>query len=891
MRRLLAAALALIIACGSPALAATCTCNTGLTCNVQGAEADWNDNGAGADGGTCDAGADLADDLDIVDGGILSINATNTVNTVRVRLGGTMNCMHDTTARVITVDHTVAGPNGGGLSAWVWLQAGSATNCAGTNGTEGENLTWTFSGTIPTNGAKFFVGDGVLNQVNPTTDAVFNFRGLKRASTSIDNFGQGAVATDFVYCADLVGGVGTAVAGDTAAFTSGNLTDYWCKLVTVGAECTTACAGAACDVQISCNLSASNEYLSMTKVANNGGPARHATPDDANADGTGDNTYASPATGDALDIFLPAIIQGGGDFAVGGATPITAGASVVLSGAQANMRYVTMRNLTAGTSASSCTLAGACDGNPAVTIEETTCTATDGGCDFLDFHDWASSVLMERNASDRGDDSRPNYPIIGSHWYIHDPDPDVPGTCTCTGEGIGGGIAYTVDNGDDGTISGDRLTGLHFARLFNPALSVTGPQSPGAMPQWTNLRFTGTLVHDWPGHATYGGAAGDPSVIVDHGADVELNGLECWDTGKTGASVGCLALSPTANGITADTRTGIRATNVYAVNADLNVATNTGAATVNLGYAIADPYNVDSSVSVLSNSYIANNVGSATRAGAVYFSYLLNNGIEDDGALPCASVHRGMMIGPADAIGNVLAGGATLACATTGILYNAGGSDGNGYAARTRRIVSNVIAGMAPNAAASDNGISVDGAGVAINKDFDVYNNVIDITADNSAGGFYERCISYTNADAASTAKLTGFYNFCMNALGDKAITWNVANGTSTVDFGYNRFYRVGSAPYATGNEYVDGGLKTGDLMDNDQDFFRAPTGGLYTLSCGHAYRTGTSYGATLGPLRYGINTFEYFHPAAIATMNAGAFKARSDWQDCSSAYMDEIPR
>lgn len=921
MKRLLLATLIILF----PALAwaATCTCPAGKTCNVQGADADWS--------GGCGAGAGAGDDLVIASGGILSLNSSNTVNTIEVDSGGTMNCMHDTTARTITCDNTKLGPRGGTWSAWIWIRSGATINCAGSTGVEGEDITFAFTGTVPANGANFFIGDSIINSINTTTDSVVNLRGLRRSSgsvwagnTSIDNFAQGTTTTDFVYCADLIGGLGDVAANDTAVFTSGRMMDYWCKVTNVTpntAECpNTACAGGQCDVQLDCNNSG-RAYLSVTKVSNLGGPSRHATPDDSDADGTADNGILYPSNGDAIELFKMARIHGGGDEAAGGTNAMTLGARILFGAEQANIRYLEMDDLTSDPITSSCT-AVSCTGSSSIHMELTLPTNSEGdGISFVNIHDWGSTQATEINATDHTEDVRSNYPLVRSHWYMHDPDQDIPSTCTCGSDKIGFGEVLTVDDGTNMTHNGSIVNGMHIARVYGTPYAVSGPQFPGSSPQWTGLQFNRFLIHDWPADSTFGFPA--PSFYISDGGNTQINGLTIWDTGNSSLKTSALLMAPRTNNTMPPSLNSVRVSNLYAVNVDTNSTVYTGDSVVdmtanvtgsdgvcdtgsthlctvgNIGVACSvnadcntyTGYSIDTATNRLSNSYVANTVGNSVRGGATYFSMFLDDSLADGGTCN-TNTQKTIMLDPVDAIGNVISQSNSVSCYNSGIAWlEIGVVDSTPFTTRTRKIISNVVSGMKTMTSYPPVAVKLNASSIAINGDIDLYNNVFDVgQAATTPGDEYG--VHYACNDSSCNAKLTGYYNFIM---GSKYRGVRFSNsGTATQDFDYNIFYRIGSGPsYNTLSTFYDGesNIHAHDAINNNQDFFLDPSTSLYTLNCRSSYRTASGAGQSIGPLRYGIQSFEYFHPAALATMNSIATKGHFDWRDCSGVYQDDIPR
>lgn len=887
MRTISKAGIALIFLLAWPLEAlAVCTCPNGATCNIQGADADWT--GTDGGGGACTDGLTAADDVVGGTGSTVSMNASVTINTIDMLTGSTFACVNDTAARVLTIDNNKSAAPGPG-NVFFWLRAGATMDCDGATGVEGNDLTITYSGTVPAGVAgapRFIAGDGPFSTFNLTTDAIWKQRGLRKLVGSVTNVAAGAT-DDFVWCADLTGTVVNTIAiGDSAVFSSGRLDEYWgrvdsrpdsctgagapdasCTAADATAECSAvACGGGPCDVQIDMN-DADRAFRSFVKVATLGGPVRAATPDDTNADGTADNDTMFPVDGDAVDIFKPTVIQGG-------ANAITNGISIYPTGAQANVRYINFRGLTGGESSRTCTSVSP-ETSSSLHLSVVTSIAPEGDLAFWNWYDHASIPLTEFNATDRTEDSRPNYPVILRHWYIHDADANIPGTCTDPGQRVGGGLVVTTDNIDDTyRIDGYTLDGFHFARINTEVMNNSGPQFTTTS-QYNRITMTNWVVHDVPFSTTYGTTQAG-IFIWTHGANSSLLGWQSWDTGSASAGPVVIAVQPYAAGITAPTKTRLRIQNAYIVNYDRNLDGGVGGVNLTLSLSGAT-INRDTDHLRVSNSYIGHGTGFGGQGGDWYYTFFLNTALDNDGAAPCANVRRGALFFPASAVGNVMINTSPVACWQNGIFNDAGVTgQPSSFSLRARKYTSNVIANPGAQASNFCGGIYTRNGGVTEATNVDAYNNLIDINqvdCGDEVGILFEH--------AAGSLRMTARYNVVMNSR-NQAMNGNSAG---TFDVGTNRYYRIAASPA------VFGGNGPGDVDSDINDITADLAGGYYDQLCSASLRKANPWGGPVGPLAFGIRDFGYFHPAVRAAMDVRVYKMHYNHLMCSAANQDAIPR
>jgi hypothetical protein len=227
---------------------------------------------------------------------------------------------------------------------------------------------------------------------------------------------------------------------------------------------------------------------------------------------------------------------------------------------------------------------------------------------------------------------------------------------------------------------------------------------------------------------------------------------------------------------------------------------------------------------------------------------------------------------------------ASTSCYNDGVLFGEiGKADSGGYSTRTRRVVSNVITGMQVDPTRSTHeiaGVSYDTTRTAIGPDIDVLFNVIDAQLAPNAPGQTEEGILYRNLAATAANRMTVRSNLIANQR-----DWGVLNtpGLSTFDSGFNVFSLVGAGSQsAMEAAYAEGGLRTGDVMARRPDSSpRQPLSNSLTFGCGSRRIAGAAGRTRVGPLGYGIQSFEQFHPAMIRTMDPLVFRARAEVRDC----------
>jgi hypothetical protein len=132
-------------------------------------------------------------------------------------------------------------------------------------------------------------------------------------------------------------------------------------------------------------------------------------------------------------------------------------------------------------------------------------------------------------------------------------------------------------------------------------------------------------------------------------------------------------------------------------------------------------------------------------------------------------------------------------------------------------------------------------------------------------------CVYWWNTPVnPTTSRLKAYGNVAMNFPGTPAMFYELGASGSTVDFGYNRYHLIGTPPVdGTGNNtiYSTGGLRIGDIVDNDPDFHPVPPNDLASLLRASPISIGSSGTNRILPCD-STNFLEYFHPAALATMN-----------------------
>ena len=866
---------------------AVCFCPAGAKCNIQGPDSDWT--GADGGGGSCADGLTAADDVVGSFGSTVVMNASNTINTIEMRNGSIFACVNDMWPRVLTLDNSRPVLLGSG-NVFFALAAGATMDCDGATGVEGNDLTITYSGPVPAGpagAARFLAGDSPFSHFNLTTDAVWKQRGLRRLVGTVERVAGGA-RDDFVWCADLSGTVVNPVArGDTVVFTSGRLTDYWgridarpgacagpanpdpsCTGAQATAECgPTACDGGPCDVQIDMN-DTDRAFRSFVKVPGLGGPERQPTPDDTDADGVPDNDTMFPQDGDAVEVFKPSVIQGG-------ANAITGGIAVYAVGVQANVRYLEVRG-TVGAEASRICTSATPETSSALHLSVVKSIAPEGDLAFVNWYDNASIAFAELNATDRLEDARPNYPLILRHWYLHDTDANVPGTCIGDpGQRSGGGIVISTDNpGDTYRIDGLTLDGWHIARINAEVLNVSGPQAP-TLSQYNDVTLSRVLVHDVPFSTTYG-TIQTGILHWGHGANSRMLGIQVWDTGSDAAGPTVISVAPYAQGMSGAVKTGLRIQNAYIVNYDRNLDSAVGGADLTTGLA-GPSINRDTAHTRIVDSYFAHGTGWVGSGGSWLRDFILNGNLDDDGAAPCAAMERGALVFPVDAIGNVITNTSAIACWSAGLFSS---TDLVGqplpFATRKRQWLSNVITPPNPNANYVNTGIRARGIATSDMPGFNVANNLIDL---GDVDGIYEGgvVVSFGSGFPA----FSSHHNIIMRSRSTGIINPSMGR----FDSGHNHFSRIAGNHYFSCSGACTGGadgLYPGDVDEGD-DLLVDLSGDFRDQLCDAVARDGRP----AGPLAFGIRDFTWFHPAVLAAMDPLAFQMRYDRLLCTGPDRD----
>jgi len=839
-----------------------------------------------------DEGAGVDDGIIVARGAVLLWNraVTSTYRSLWVQPGGTA----IVTASPVVMQFDTSFVGGGGLDTF--FQVGMDRDSEGRFISNGKDLTinWIGAGT-----SEMQLGTqpaGGNDDPNNRYTAV-TMRGVLRADTHVTAYSRGATAptpdTDMVDCVDGdVPPVGGALE-DTIVFTTGRSTDYWydvegfpdqctgpgtpfanCTAPHATAECGAAdCNGGACDYQIKRNSTAatpgavasSNSWDSMTKVPGLGGPSRHPTPDDDDADGIANGDGLLPGVGDTFVVFKPVLIQGGEN-------PITNGVILHWMTGGIDWRYVEF-NKGGGHLDEDCDV----QGSGILWDAGTKVLSHEGAIEFVNVHNMGS-FAFESNFTDRPTDFRPNQPRVYRHWYVHDEDAQVAATCGSGGApDEGAGVIVTVDNSFD-QIDGLTFDGFHIARLSNgPAFSVSNQQSPNPF-QFQHMTVTNLIVHDSPKPATYG----QSSVAVQSlgGKGTTFDGVSIWDVGTDNHGwSGVLACVREIMGI-GNPISDPRFTNVFAVNIDTNDAGDpehqAGAFRVVPGVSEAgEPsYNF-----VVSNSYVSNIVGNGGFGGAYHDNFFKDTNLENAGG-SCGSARRGVLLNPAEAIGNVVlrSGSPSYACMSAFAHYeSASAKVPSSMTDRTWRIVSNVGINLGNNSAGDANGIHLRTSGYSETRDLEAFNNLFDLN--NNNGGGAESGGIVVVPGALATMLGTAFYNVVMNVTG-----WNGAIYVQPAGIkqeGKNRFFNVTQAPA------VAGGNGDGDVDFDLQYDSAVPLRLSEVQSCNNPYNALGPSGDPVGPLRFGIQSFAHFHPAVMPLLDPDAFK-RYDWTECAmSAWKD----
>lgn len=863
----------------------------GLTCHCTGActllsATNWTSCGA-----TFPAqGAGVDDGIVVDSGGSLSWDQTGT-RTYRnfwVKPGG---------SATVTVSPVVMQFDGPvftvGANTEMWFVVGDVADARGTFISDNKDLTISWigaaSGVMMTLGPQpFGAPDLTANYTNVT------MRGVLRADTYAGVYSQGATATeaDFVDCIKWPAGfspASTPVLGDTIVFTTGRSQEFWYKVVTATAECTNQCGGAACDVQIDRaatdatpgSVAASRTWSSMAMTASVGGPSRHTTPVDSDANGTANSSGTRPITGDKFVIFKPVLIQGG-------TNPILNGTVVHFTGANIDWRYVEV-NKGSGQDAENCSGG---QGGTVFWDTDAKIASAEGAMEFINLHDFASRQgAWEVSQTDRPDDLRPNVPRTYKHVYVHDVDAFV-GT-TCPGQGVNGAGAGPQFFQDmiDGTQDGITFDGLHVARWGDGAgINIT---RTGAVQR--NITLRNLVIHDWPGISGYGQAG---STITDNAiGPIAVDGIATWDLGATSrASAGIAAFpgvqsclgagnplvcctgagtGPTCAPTTIDVR------NAFIVNIDGNAApggNQDAPGDISAVQASVGRTPEDTSTVVVSNSYISRIVGGAGEGGTFRFNFIKDTNIEDDGAAPCVT-GGGVFTNNVELTGNVITRASAIACMESG-LYIRDSANPNGLTKRTRRVVSNVFHNLFSDNNALVAGLRLYTAAATIG--IDVYNNVFDFNGLSTNADVYGLL---DTAGPSAPFKLTAYYNVFEGLTDAAGGGYAILNFTGVRDEGYNRIMNAtqspACSPAACAGTDIDSDIEN---VFTDRPNFRMGQ------RCDSPEMRRNPWGGPVGPLRFGIQGFERFHPAVLPLMDADAFK-RYDWRECSRVYQDLLPR
>ncbi|HEV8701487.1 MAG TPA: hypothetical protein VGV60_09490 [Candidatus Polarisedimenticolia bacterium] len=719
MRRILAAT-GLLILMVPPALANVCTC-TG-TCTIASGT-----NWSGAASCTDASGPDQTTDAIVVaSGGSLSWDqtGTRTYDYLWIQPGGTA---------TVTVSPVVMQFDGPPLNIFVreaFFVVGNVGDARGTFVSNGKDLTISWIGTGA--GIAMLLGPSMFGGEDDTGTnyTSVTLRGVERASTAVLDYTRGATAptpdTDMVDCADgVVAPTGGAV-GDTIVFTTGKSQDFWYEVTCYPDQCTgagapfacctgagattecsaTACGGGPCDYQITRNstgstpggVASSASWSSLTMIPGNGGPFRHATPVDSDADGAANGDGTLPAIGDQFVVFKPILIQGG-------TNPITNGILFHFHGAGVDLRYIEI-NKGSGQDAENCA------GGSGSTVLWDTCARIDsreGAMEFVNVHNFASRQGMwEVSQTDCNTDARPNVPRTYRHFYIHDVDAQVGTTCPGEDENLmGSGINYFMDD-PAGTQDGITMDGFHLARWG--AGAALGIVPSGAVLR--NILWRNVIIHQAPGIAGYG------AVHVGLGfgkGGVVVEGAALWDIGADGREGRAID-----SNFTSSSSWAVR--NGFMVNIDSNL---TGGSTPG-GAVVSGDRTQDTGGALVSDSYISRIVGGAMYGGRSLFNFIKDVNMEDDATAPCdSSDQRGALHAPVEATGNVVTRSHPLSCTANAVQIKF--LSASAFTTQTRRIDSNLLYNMDTDGVTRLSCLLLQAEDVPVNRDVDFYNNVCDL--------------------------------------------------------------------------------------------------------------------------------------------------------------------
>ncbi len=848
-----------------PSLALALNCECSSTCDTA-TSTNW----------SCAVAPDANDDIEVLNGGVVSWSATQTFDFLVIRDGGTFNCTASA-GSTLTFDNDFVS---GATDTFLRQDEGSTINCSGA-------YTMTYTG------AKvgiWFAG-GASSSL-PVTDANITWRGVERVVSQVAEFSEGTTTgtASFDDCIEVTDTPTSTIAtGDTVVFTSGLSDEFWYTVTGVGNvnDCTTFGGAAGKTFEITRDDTGA-AWNSMALAGGAGGPELHATPVDTDADGVAESDGTRPGVGDTLAVFLPIKIAGPAD-------PTSAPAIRILwEGVALNVRYMEAHGL--GNEASDC---ADDNGGSAFHIGIATSTAPEGDVAFVNVYDWGARIAYEFNRTDDTVDARPNYPITYRHFYLHDASVELE---TCNGgsppahKRLGGGISITTDNGTDTYLVKNMIfEGMHIARTYNsPFVSGAHQLNTTRGIAWEGVRFRDFLLHDSPRSTAYplADTGFSAAFVIQYGTDMRADGIAIWNIGNLETTIlNAIKIFPRASQQLDGTINDIKIFNIFLVNFDNNSAgaSNNNAA-IHLAAAVQAPYDEPTGHNILTNSYIANVVASGTQGGSVLFNYFENINLEDDG-VGCSAARRHVMFLPTEAIGNVMLRTSAGSCNNQGINIDDGIISGTDDALtdRTRKIISNVTVGLFPDPTQLAFGIYfADGSG-SPTYDVDIYNNVFDFDEHDGSSPTLQPSTPTRGIRSAyntSTNTVNMHYNIIMNS-GEKAIRMG-SSGSWTLD--YNRAINAFTAIPFTDNGSTD--ISGPNSEDNDaQDVLVNPANYEYGIKCDSSYLTGNPWGGPRGPLWFGIRSFAHFHPAVLRVMDPKVFRMQWDWRSCGLDFKTDTPR
>lgn len=887
-----------LLASASLSLAFDCVCGSGDTCTT-GSATNWT---------ACNSTFPQTGDS-------IRINGAATVNLNQASEqylwiyvnNGTMNCNAAVDTLLLTATDSSSGKN-----AWIAVNEDNSSTFTCTD--KGRTIQFNPSGAIPSGGAFFLIGNGSV-LLSLTTDANATLRGEEKvASGIVANFTQGATATDadFVDCFDIddapeTDGIQTPTGlavDDNVVFTSGKSKAFWyrvtcspdactgagapdacCSAANATTECgATACGGGPCDIQLTRD-DTSNAFNSMTMAVGSGGPVRHATPVDPDADGTAESNGTRPADGDALTVFDPLLITGTDP-------PTTDGFRFFTGGVNLDMRYVELAEMLTKPDDATC---AASSGEHATHFEIVNASGPEGTIGFVNLHDYHSPNATEFNRTDITDDSRANRPTVYEYWYIHDPNSTVE---ACAHDGFGGGANVTSDNSSDTDfIGGYEFQNFHIARLYggNAAFGFGAYQVNANNRIWQDVRIEDALIHSFPKNTTYPSSAASPIVGLRFrmGASFLFDGISMWDIGNasTDSQVAIVMQgeADASENISPDSRNTATIRNAFVVNIDSNAdGDRPGESVILLG----DTAELDDTTDglLVSNSYIANLVGAVGAGGRWINNFIKDAVLDDDGAAPCLSGRRGVLHWPTVAQGNVITRDSAAACANAGLLFDT--TNANNVSPFTKLPVWSITSNLVENLlnAASTSGQALiwfrdTNNATGLDTNVNVYHNVLDYRgADN---GTVDVIVYYDIDDATADLNVSTYYNILIDSPqhGIREPSASPPAGYShTHD--YNRFAQITNAAPVT-----DGSLSGNETDSDSLDIFIDRANNHYRVACDNALLTANPSGKPIGPLRYGIQGFSRFHPAVLDLLDSEAFEMVYDWRECQVTFQDKIFR